>query len=116
MLILTKVNVLVVDIALRVARSTCLDATPNQRKYSSARFVPIGPPSDSSQPTSRAILAGMVAEFLTGIDGLGKLFLMARADLKSEQALGAAVIAAIASLILFYLAGLAEKLVNKRLT
>jgi len=66
--------------------------------------------------SSRAILAGMVAEFLTGIDGLGKLFLMARADLKSEQALGAAVIAAIASLILFYLAGLAEKLVNRRLT
>jgi NitT/TauT family transport system permease protein len=66
--------------------------------------------------SSRAILAGMVAEFLTGIDGLGKLFLMARADLKSEQALGAAVIAAIASLLLFYLAGLAEKMVNRRLS
>ena len=41
---------------------------------------------------------------------------MARADLKSEQALGAAVIAAIASLLLFYLAGLAEKMVNRRLS
>ena len=58
---------------------------------------------------SRAILAAMVAEFLTGIQGLGSLFLLARADLNSEIALGAAMVAAIAALLLYYLAEWLER-------
>lgn len=65
---------------------------------------------------SRAILATMVAEFLTGINGLGMLFLLARADLQSEVALGAAVIAAAAAIGLYYGAAFLEKHVNERLT
>lgn len=65
---------------------------------------------------SRAILAAMVAEFLTGIDGLGMLFLLARADLQSEVALGAALIAAAAALILYFVADRLESVVNRRLT
>lgn len=65
---------------------------------------------------SRAILAAMVAEFLTGIPGLGNLFLLARADLNSEIALGAAMVAAIAALVIYYIADGLEAAVNRRLT
>ncbi len=61
---------------------------------------------------SRAILAAMVAEFLTGIRGLGSLFLLARADLNNEVALGAAMVAAIAALLLYYAAEWLERSVN----
>ena len=64
---------------------------------------------------SFAVLAAMVAEFLTGIDGLGRLFLLARGDLEAERALAASVVAAASSLILFNLAKKAEDAVNKRM-
>lgn len=65
---------------------------------------------------SRAVLGAMVAEFLTGLDGLGRLFLLARGDLEAERALAAAVVAAIAALALFQLAAWAETAVNRRMT
>jgi NitT/TauT family transport system permease protein len=65
---------------------------------------------------SRAILATMVAEFLTGIDGLGTLFLLARADLQSEIALGAALIGAAVAVVMYYIADMLEAVVNRRLT
>jgi len=65
---------------------------------------------------SRAVLGAMVAEFLTGLDGLGRLFLLARGDLEAERALAAAVVAAIAALALFQLAEWAETAVNRRMT
>ena len=64
---------------------------------------------------SFAVLAAMVAEFLTGIDGLGRLFLLARGDLEADRALAASVVAAASSLILFKLAKKAEDAVNKRM-
>lgn len=65
---------------------------------------------------SRAILATMVAEFLTGINGLGMLFLLARADLQSEIALGASLIAAGASMTLYFFFGRMERWVNERVS
>lgn len=65
--------------------------------------------------SSRAILTAMVAEYLTGVEGLGRLFVMARADLASDIAFGAAAIAAFASLLMFYLASAAEHFVDRRL-
>jgi len=64
---------------------------------------------------SRAVLGAMVAEFLTGLDGLGRLFLLARGDLEAERALAAAVVAAAAALVLFHLAEWAERYVNRRM-
>ena len=64
---------------------------------------------------SRAVLGAMVAEFLTGLDGLGRLFLLARGDLEAERALAAAVVAAIAALLLFHVAEWAERRVNARM-
>ena len=64
---------------------------------------------------SFAVLAAMVAEFLTGIDGLGRLFLLARGDLEADRALAASVVAAASSLILFNLAKKAEDAVNRRM-
>jgi len=64
----------------------------------------------------RAVLAAMVAEFLTGIEGLGRLFIIARADLESETALGATFVAAAAALALYYLAAFIEVRMNARLT
>ena len=57
----------------------------------------------------------MVAEFLTGLDGLGRLFLLARGDLQAERALAAAVVAAIVALALFHLAQWAEHYVNRKM-
>lgn len=64
----------------------------------------------------RAVLGAMVAEFLTGIDGLGRLFLLARGDLEAERALAAAVVAAVAALTLFHLAQWAERYVNRKMS
>ena len=64
---------------------------------------------------SRAVLGAMVAEFLTGLDGLGRLFLLARGDLEAERALAAAVVAAVAALLLFHVAEWAERYVNRRM-
>ncbi len=64
---------------------------------------------------SRAVLGAMVAEFLTGLDGLGRLFLLARGELEAERALAAAVVAAIAALLLFHVAEWAERQVAKRM-
>lgn len=64
---------------------------------------------------SFAVLAAMVAEFLTGIDGLGRLFLLARGDLEADRALAASVVAAASSLVLFNLAKMAENAVNRRM-
>ena len=65
---------------------------------------------------SRAVLGAMVAEFLTGIDGLGKLFLLARGDLKAESAFAAALVATLAAVALFQLAGRVEAAVQRRMT
>jgi NitT/TauT family transport system permease protein len=65
---------------------------------------------------SFAVLAAMVAEFLTGIDGLGRLFLLARGDLEADRALAASAVAAASSLVLFNLAKMAENAVNRRMT
>lgn len=64
---------------------------------------------------SRAVLGAMVAEFLTGLDGLGRLFLLARAELEAEKALAAALVAAAAALVLFHAAEAAERFVNSRM-
>ena len=64
---------------------------------------------------SFAVLAAMVAEFLTGIDGLGRLFLLARGDLEADRALAASAVAAASSLVLFNLAKMAENAVNRRM-
>jgi NitT/TauT family transport system permease protein len=64
---------------------------------------------------SRAVLGAMVAEFLTGLDGLGRLFLLARGDLEAERAMAAAVVAALAALALFHVAEWAERYVNRRM-
>jgi NitT/TauT family transport system permease protein len=65
---------------------------------------------------SRAVLGAMVAEFLTGIDGLGKLFLLARGDLKAETAFAAALVATLAAVALFQVAGRIEAVVQRRMT
>lgn len=65
---------------------------------------------------SRAVLGAMVAEFLTGIDGLGKLFLLARGDLEAERAFAAATVAAAAAVALFLVAGRLEASVHRRMT
>lgn len=64
---------------------------------------------------SRAVLGAMVAEFLTGIDGLGKLFLLARGDLESERAFAAALVAACAAILLVYLAERLEGAIQRRM-
>jgi NitT/TauT family transport system permease protein len=64
---------------------------------------------------SRAVLGAMVAEFLTGLDGLGRLFLLARGELEAERALAAAIVAAVAALLLFHAAEWAERRVNLRM-
>ncbi len=64
----------------------------------------------------RAVLGAMVAEFLTGLDGLGRLFLLARGDLQAERALAAAVVAAVVALALFHLAQWAEHYVNRKMS
>ena len=64
---------------------------------------------------SRAVLGAMVAEFLTGLDGLGRLFLLARGELEAERALAAAIVAAVAALLLFHFAEWAERRVNLRM-
>ena len=66
--------------------------------------------------SSRAVLGAMVAEFLTGLDGLGRLFLLARGELEAERALAAAVVAAVAALLLFHVAEWAERRVNARMS
>jgi NitT/TauT family transport system permease protein len=64
---------------------------------------------------SRAVLGAMVAEFLTGLDGLGRVFLVARGELEAEKALAAAVVAAASALLLFHLAEWAERYVSRRM-
>jgi putative hydroxymethylpyrimidine transport system permease protein len=64
---------------------------------------------------SFAVLGAMVAEYLTGIDGLGRLFLLARGDLEAERSLAASFVAAASSLALFNLAKAAERYVNARM-
>ncbi len=65
---------------------------------------------------SRAVLGAMVAEFLTGIDGLGKLFLLARGDLESERAFAAALVAALAAILLVHVAERLEGAIQRRMT
>lgn len=65
---------------------------------------------------SRAVLGAMVAEFLTGIDGLGKLFLLARGDLEAERAFAVATVAAVAAVALFLAAGRLESAVHGRMS
>jgi NitT/TauT family transport system permease protein len=65
---------------------------------------------------SRAVLGAMVAEFLTGIDGLGKLFLLARGDLESERAFAAALVAAVAAIVLVHVAERLEGAIQRRMT
>lgn len=57
----------------------------------------------------------MVAEYLTGIDGLGRMFLLARGDLEADRSLAVSAVAAVTSLLLFNLAKSAEQAVNRRM-
>ena len=63
---------------------------------------------------SSAVLAAMVAEFLAGTTGLGRLFATARTRFDNERAWGAAVIATVASVIFFQLALKIERTVRAR--
>jgi ABC-type nitrate/sulfonate/bicarbonate transport system permease component len=64
---------------------------------------------------SFAVLGAMVAEYLTGIDGLGRMFLLARGDLEADRSLAVSAVAAVTSLLLFNLAKSAEQAVNRRM-
>lgn len=66
--------------------------------------------------SSRAVLGAMVTEFVTGVDGLGKLFLIARSELESELAIGAALIGGAAALVLFHVSEWLETWANQRMT
>ncbi len=63
---------------------------------------------------SSAVLAAMVAEFLAGTTGLGRLFATARTRFDNERAWGAAVIATIASVLFFQIALRIERSVRAR--
>ena len=63
---------------------------------------------------STAVLAAMVAEFLAGTNGLGRLFSTARTRFDNERAWGAALIATIASVVLFQLSLRVERRVRDR--
>lgn len=65
---------------------------------------------------SFAVLGAMVAEYLTGIDGLGRMFLLARGDLEAGRSLAVSVVAAVTSLLLFNAAKAAEQAVNRRMS
>src|SRR5215207_9475084 len=53
---------------------------------------------------SSAVLAAMVAEFLAGTNGLGRLFSSSRVRFDNERAWGAALIATALSVVLFQVA------------
>ena len=63
---------------------------------------------------SSAVLAAMVAEFLAGTTGLGRLFATARTRFDNERPWGAAVIGTIASVVLFQIALRIERSVRAR--
>lgn len=63
---------------------------------------------------SSTILAAMVAEFLVGTSGLGRLFSTARYRFETDRAFGAAVIATVASVLLFQFALRVERYVQRR--
>ncbi|CAN5363800.1 hypothetical protein BH23ACT3_BH23ACT3_20050 [soil metagenome] len=63
---------------------------------------------------SSTILAAMVAEFLVGTSGLGRLFSTARYRFETDRAFGAAVIATVASVLLFQLSLKVERYVRAR--
>jgi ABC-type nitrate/sulfonate/bicarbonate transport system permease component len=62
----------------------------------------------------QAVLAAMVAEFLMGTDGLGKMFRDARDHFDMDAALGLSAIAAIAAIAAFLLAQTAEARARER--
>ena len=61
-----------------------------------------------------AVLGAMLAEFLMGTNGLGALFSRSRSYMDMERAWGTAVVATIASVLVFSLARLLERRVNAR--
>jgi ABC-type nitrate/sulfonate/bicarbonate transport system permease component len=61
-----------------------------------------------------AVLGAMLAEFLMGTNGLGALFSRARSYMDMERAWGTAVVATIASVLVFTLARTLERRVNER--
>lgn len=61
-----------------------------------------------------AVLAAMLAEFLMGTNGLGALFSRARSYMDMERAWGTAVVATVASVLVFILARFMERLVHAR--
>jgi ABC-type nitrate/sulfonate/bicarbonate transport system permease component len=61
------------------------------------------------------VLAAMVTEFLTGADGIGNIFLLANADLATERAWAASVLAAVMSVVIFRAAGTFERLAQERM-
>lgn len=63
---------------------------------------------------SSTVLAAMVAEFLAGTNGLGRLFSDARVRFETERAWGAAVIATVVSVACFQLALRAERWGRRR--
>lgn len=60
------------------------------------------------------ILAAMVAEFLIGTNGLGRLLSISRYRFETDRAFGAALIATVASVLLFQLALRVERAVRHR--
>jgi ABC-type nitrate/sulfonate/bicarbonate transport system permease component len=65
---------------------------------------------------SVAVLVAMVAEYLTGIEGLGRMFLLTRGELEADRSLAVSAVAAVTSLLLFNVAKAAEQAVNRRMS
>jgi NitT/TauT family transport system permease protein len=63
---------------------------------------------------SSAVLAAMVAEFLAGTNGLGRLFSNSRVRFENERAWGAALIATALSVVLFQIALRVERWGRRR--
>ncbi|MFC0388655.1 ABC transporter permease [Muricoccus vinaceus] len=63
---------------------------------------------------AHALLAAMVAEYLMGSSGLGAMFAAAKSDLRTERALGASLIVAGVSLMLYLLSLRAERWARAR--
>ena len=64
----------------------------------------------------QSVLAAMVAEFLTGTEGLGSLFRTARDELDMERALALSAVATLASIVVFLTALAAERRARERMT
>jgi ABC-type nitrate/sulfonate/bicarbonate transport system permease component len=106
---------------LRVASSTSRDvmAALGASRWNTLRrlLIPASLPNLAVAfrlVASSTVLAAMVAEFLAGTNGLGRLFSTARMRFETDRAWGAAVIATVASVLLFQFALRVERVVRAR--